>query len=222
MKKLLIVANWKSNKTESQAKEWLADLSFIISHLSIENKEIIICAPFTLLSEIKKTIQEHQLSIKLAAQDISRFEPGAYTGEVNGAQIKEFAEYVLVGHSERRKNFDESDQELAQKVKRARDAGLEVIYCVQGKETEIPHGIQIVAYEPTFAIGTGNPDTPENANMVALEIKKKNPSVRYVLYGGSIKPENVNSFTGMPDIDGVLVGGGSLDAKEFAYIIENA
>ena len=104
----------------------------------------------------------------------------------------------------------------------AKSCGLIPIFCVQNENTVIPDGVKITAYEPVFAIGTGNPDSFENANIVAGKIKNKNKTVQYVLYGGSVASKNVNSFTQMPNIDGVLVGSASLDANEFLEVIKNA
>lgn len=215
MKKLFIVANWKSNKTILQAKEWLEEIS------NIENKEIIICPSFILLPLIRSSIIEHQLPFKVGAQDISAFDEGSYTGEVNGSQIKEFADYVIIGHSERRQYFSETDEIIFKKVEMAKKYNLTPIFCVQNENTPIPKDLEIVAYEPVFAIGTGNPDTPENAQKIAEIIKEKN-NVKYVLYGGSVTSHNVHAFTSIESVDGILVGKASLDAKEFGEIIKNA
>lgn len=219
MKKTFIIANWKSNLTSLEANSWLAGLK--IEDLGLTNKEIIICPSFTALPILKSLIINRKSSIKLGAQDLSPFDEGAYTGEVNGKQIKEFAEFVIIGHSERRKNFSESDDILFKKVELANKYGLTPIFCVQGKEIQIPSNSNIVAYEPVNAIGTGHPDTPESAEKIA-SFFKKNYNVQHVLYGGSITSKNVKEFTQMPNIDGVLVGGASLDAQEFYTIIENA
>ncbi|MBI2431030.1 MAG: triosephosphate isomerase [Candidatus Levybacteria bacterium] len=213
MKQVLIVGNWKSNKTNQQAQEWL-------DQFQISNHNIIICPPFTLLPQLDWRIKNQKLGIKLGAQDISPFDEGAYTGEINGKQIKEFCEYVIIGHSERRKYFSEDDSKLEKKVAMAKKYGIKVIFCVQGEHDVIPQGVEIVAYEPVFAIGTGTPDTPENANETAKKIKEIIDVP--VLYGGSVTSQNVKNFTQMPHIDGVLVGGASLDAYEFASIIEKA
>lgn len=219
MKKIFIVANWKSNFTSIEANSWLQ--GFKNYDLGITNKEIIICPPFTLLSGIESRIKNQELRIKLGVQDVSPFDEGAYTGEVSAKQIKEFADYVIIGHSERRQNFNEQDEVLFKKIDRARANNLIPIFCVQGKETKVPQDIDIIAYEPTDAIGTGNPDTPENAESVA-SFFKANFKAASVLYGGSVNSANVASFTKMPDIDGVLVGKASLDVKEFYKIIHNA
>lgn len=187
----------------------------------LSNKEVVVCPSFICLSAMKGIIGEQNLPIKLGAQNISPFAEGAFTGEVNGKQIKELADYVIVGHSERRKNFGETDEVLFEKYRLAKENGLMVIYCVQGKETKVPAGVEIVAYEPVNAIGTGNPDTPENAESVGAYFKG-NFKVQTILYGGSATASNVMGFTKMPNLDGVLVGKASLDPLEFLQIIKNA
>ncbi len=222
MNKVFIVANLKSYKTENESKEWLENLKKIKDiGVSLENKEIIVCPPFQLLLMFKTYILENNLPVSIGAQDVSPFDEGAYTGEVNAKQVKDFADYVLIGHSERRKNFGETDDVLSKKTVLALKYGLTPIYLIQNKDTVIPQGIQIIAYEPIFAIGSGNPDTPENANEIAGFLKSKNSDYK-LLYGGSVSSQNVNSFTSLSNISGVLVGSASLDALEFIKIIENA
>jgi triosephosphate isomerase (TIM) len=224
-RKTFIVANWKSNVTESEARNWLNE--FRIEGLDLGNKEIIICPSFILLSNLKSYFVEHNFPVKLGAQDISSMNEGAYTGGVNGKQIKEVADYVIVGHSERRKNFSETEEIINSKIDLALKSGLTVIACVsnldQVKSIEQfkESSNLVVAYEPLFAIGSGSADTPENADEMAKNIKlilSKSP----VLYGGSVVPANVNSFLKMSNISGVLVGKASLDPKEFYEIIKNA
>lgn len=224
MKKLYIVANWKSNKTVSEATEWIE--RFKIQESRIKNKEIVVCPSFTSLPVLKSLIMNHKSNIKLGAQDISPFDEGAYTGEISGKQIKEFADYCLVGHSERRKNFGEDEEIILQKIDQAIKSNIVPILCIsdtnqiQNTKYKILITKMIIAYEPLFAIGTGSPDTPENADKVASEIKKITDVP--ILYGGSVIEGNVQSFTKMPNIDGVLVGGASLDAQQFVSIFKNA
>lgn len=225
MKKILIVANWKSNKTELETKDWLSAI-IDLKRENLENKEIIVCPPFTFLPDMKAFIDEQSLPIKLGAQDISPFDEGAHTGEINGRQIKEFADFVIVGHSERRKNFLESEDLLNKKIDKAFKYGLAVIACAsnleQIKTFQRKEKCQlIVAYEPLFAIGTGLPDTPENADGMSLSIKDVLGNIP-ILYGGSVDSENISGFTKKPNIDGVLVGRASLNPKEFYAIIQNA
>ncbi len=207
MKNVLVVGNWKSNKTNAEAKDWLAKFSGTYHN-------VVLCVPFTLLPIIKGPFQ-------LGAQDVSPFDEGAYTGEVSARQIKEFADWVIIGHSERRKLFGESDDVLARKVTLAKSAGLKVIYCVPDAGTGVPMGVDVVAYEPVWAIGTGKTDSPQGAGQVITDIKAKT-QVGSVIYGGSVTPDNVASFVREPAIDGVLPGGASLDPIKFSDLITNA
>lgn len=222
--KKLIIANWKSNKTSIEAEEWIKQLT--IDNLQLTNKEIVVCPPFTLLPILKEKANE--LGIKLGAQNISPFGEGAFTGEVNGEQIKELADFVIVGHSERRKNFGEKDEVINRKIEQAIANSIVPILCISSLDQLINHKSYIinqkaiVAYEPLEAIGTGNPDTPENAEQVAKKIREINNEAMYILYGGSVSSGNVNDFTKMPNINGVLVGNASLDPKEFLELIKNA
>lgn len=219
MKKTFIVANWKSNKTESEVIEWLH--RFKINDLRFTDKEIIVCPPFTLLPILKSYILNHKSGIKLGAQNISPFDEGAYTGEINGKQIKEFAEYVIIGHSERKKYFAETQDLLKDKVKMANKWNLRTIFCADSEESFIPEGVSIVTYEPPTSISPAPPDTPENAERAAKALRAKT-SLATILYGGNVTSGNVSSFTQMPNIDGVLVGRASLDVYEFYKIIKNA
>lgn len=222
MKELFIVANWKSHKTIQEARIWLEKMMKHKDELEkMEGKTVIVCPPLTLLSFMKQYIDEYMLPIRLGAQDISIFDEGAYTGEIHGKQIREFAEYVIIGHSERRQLFDEDYEMLKKKVEQARKYDLEPIFCVQGKDTPLPGNVSFVAFEPVEAIGTGHPDTPEHANEVA-NMYRNEKSIYYVLYGGSVTSENVKQFTNEPHVNGLLVGGASLDAEKFFPIITNA
>lgn len=178
-------------------------------------ENVVICAPFTILSAL------HTAPFIMGAQDVSEFPEGAYTGEVSARQIKEFADWVIIGHSERRKYFSETDSVLQKKVDQAKKVGLKIIYCVPDVATIVPQAIDVVAYEPVWAIGTGKTDTPENANGVISNIKART-RVTTAIYGGSVVPANVASFVSQPAIDGVLPGGASLDPQKFAALIANA
>jgi len=220
MKKLFIIANWKSHKNAEETKEWMEKFTVHSSQFSVDHKEVIICPPFTMLSLLKSYLLNLK-SIKIGSQNISPFEEGAYTGEITAKQVADFAEYAIIGHSERRTNFFEDEEMLSKKIVLALANKLTPIFCVQSAQTAIPQGVSVVAYEPVFAIGSGHADTPESADKVAAEIKEKN-KIPFVLYGGSVEGKNVNSFTQMAHIDGVLVGGASLDVEKFAEIIKNA
>jgi triosephosphate isomerase len=223
MKTLFIIGNWKSYKTSQEAGKWLEEIKPLFSQTAIpQEKTIVLCPSFIPLAQVSAFIKANRLPVSVSSQDISPFGMGAYTGGVNGEQIKEFATFSLIGHSERRRFFAETDEILAKKVEQAVLLQITPVYCVQNKEDIIPQAVTVVGYEPVIAIGSGTPDTPENAQAVAVYIKEHNPHVTHVLYGGSVTPENVSSFTHQSSIDGVLVGGASLDANKFFNIAKNA
>lgn len=220
MKKTLIAANWKSNKTKFEAKDWIEDISL---ESIPEQLEVVIFSPFTLLDIISGYIRVNSLPFKLGAQDISPYDSGSYTGEVSGAQIKEFADYVVIGHSERRSNFSESDEMISEKVKRAIEKGLTPIVCVSKMEqvNSLTFDPKIIlAYEPLGSIGNGNAEDPNVVNDFITSVKDKFQFE--VIYGGSVNAQNVKSYLNLENISGVLVGTGSLDPKSFMEIIKNA
>lgn len=224
MKQLFIIGNWKSNKTVAETIEWLRFMKDKKSDVaSLQNKTLIVCVPFTLLYTVSSYIKEYALSIKVGAQDISPFDEGAYTGEINGKQLKEFADYVIIGHSERRRYFQENDDVLGKKVILAKHYGLEPIYCVPDKTSDIPSGLSFVAYEPLDAISTSgaHPILPEEANAAAGKISVEN-QITHPLYGGSVTPENVNRYSAMHSIHGFLIGGASLDPAAFLSLAHHA
>lgn len=224
IKKIYIIGNWKSNKRSKDVESWfavLAEKSKQTPEINTGNITIILCVPFPYLALAKRLLDNYQLPIHLAAQNISAYTDGAYTGEVTAGMIKEYADYILIGHSERRKYNKEDDQTLSEKVKRTRESSLEPIFCIPDAKTPIPEGVKIVAYEPVWAIGTGKADTPENAGSVAAIIRKQHP-VDAVIYGGSVTAANVMGFLADSSIDGVLPGGASLDPNSFWEMICNA
>ncbi len=223
MKKLFIVANWKSNKTIPETEEWLRSFSKELSKSSfkLEDKKIIIAPSFTSLEHANYCSANLKLPVEFAAQNISPFDEGAYTGEESAKQIKELAEYVIIGHSERRRYLLETKEMLEEKVKLANKWNLKTIFCADDEESLIPENVSIITYEPPTSISPAPADTPENAERVAKALKTKT-SVGTILYGGNVTSENVNSFTNMPSIGGVLVGKASLDPIEFLNIVKNA
>ena len=217
MKNLYIVANWKENKTTAEAIEWLREISNI--KYQISNKKVIICPPFTSVPAVSEFIKSNSLPFEVGVQNISKFDEGAHTGEVSAREAREFVRVSIIGHSERRA-LGETDRDVQKKVEIAVKNNIEPIVCVVNENVPVPQGTKIIAYEPVEAIGTGNPDTPENAERIASDIKSKNKNVQSVLYGGSVTSENVHEFTKMGHIDGVLVGGASLDPVQFSAIIK--
>ena len=213
---MIIAGNWKSNKTTAEALRWLQDFQIPIP----SSITVLLCVPFTLLYSMKEFIHTHRLSIVLGAENVSPFPEGAETGEESARMVKDLADWVIIGHSERRKNLGETDEVLFKKVIQAKNAGLNIIYCVSDEKTPVPPHVNGIAYEPVSAIGSGISDTPIHANTILTPLKEKNHT--RVLYGGSVTEKNINSFITQPSIDGVLVGGASLDPKIFAALIANA
>lgn len=221
MKNVVIAGNWKSNKTTADAQGWLNDFKAHSQSLNLEQVRIILFVPFTVLAVAKWAIGQMSLPIELGAQDISPFGEGAYTGEINGLQIKELATTVLIGHSERRQYFHEDDSLLQKKVEQAKKHGLSVIYCVASEKDSVPTGVDIVAYEPVGAIGSGTPEPPLKAGEMISSIKQATKAEK-VIYGGSVTSENVASYITQGPIDGVLPGGVSLDPVAFCSLVAAA
>lgn len=203
--------------------EWMSSFAELINGQKdlLHDAEVIVCAPYTQLYPLKNKISELGVPVELGAQSVSPYADGAYTGQVSARMIKELASWVIVGHSEWRKYFNESDADLAQVTKQAKTAGLSVIYCVSEADMTVPEGVDIIAYEPLWAIGTGKTDSPENAASVLSDIKSKTGIAR-AIYGGSVTSENVASFINQPAIDGVLPGGASLDPDKFYHLVIRA
>lgn len=218
MEKTLIAANWKSNKTKIEAQKWLNEVALkdFPSHL-----EIIVFPPFTLLDYVSSYVRVNDLPFKIGGQDVSPFDSGAYTGEISAQQLKEFTDYVLIGHSERRSNFAESNKMVSQKIEKSLQQGLIPIVCAYdiGQLEEINSNV-IVSYEPLEAIGTGRAESPDIVEQFAGKIKTKLNCP--VLYGGSVSPDNIKSYLNLKNISGLLIGGQSLDESSFMRIIENA
>ena len=220
MKNVWIVANWKSNKTISEALDWI---SFVGPKLERrENVKVVVCPSFVDIEEVKKAVVVGGYPLIVGSQDLSPFDEGSYTGEEAARILKEIVDLAILGHSERRQNFSETDEMIAEKVKQALENDITPLVCVQDKNTPVPEGTKLVAYEPIFAIGTGKPDSPENAQELASELKKKHGEEIEVLYGGSVTSENVKHFINEDGISGVLVGKASLDPDEFIKIVESA
>lgn len=213
----LVIANLKANFTWDEMVAWLDQVS---PRTQVFAGTVIVCPAIPYLAAIATKIKSADLKVKLGAQDISMFEQGPYTGEFAASQITSFCQYAIIGHSERRQNFGENDDVLAKKVENAKSANLEPIFCVQDENAIVPQGVELVAYEPIFAVGTGNPDTPQNAYNVSHKLKEKGNYT--VLYGGSVTGENVKAFLKKDIIDGVLVGAASLDPESAIDIIESA
>lgn len=215
-KNLWIIANWKSNKNIAEALDWVSKVGPSLS--KNENLKIVVCPTFSVLSEVKKAITVGNFPFLLGAQDLSPFGIGAYTGEECAELLRELVSMAILGHSERRGNFGETDEMVVKKVAQSNACSITPLVCVQNSDTPVPEDCKLVAYEPVWAIGTGNPDTPENANKVAGTLKEKHGQDLEVLYGGSVTLENVKVFVSQPNISGLLIGKASLRAEEFTKI----
>ncbi len=242
-----MAANWKMHKTVAEAAEFVDAL---LPRIAATQHDVVLCPPFTALSAVVE--RRYGTAVKVAAQNMHEEESGAFTGEISAAMLVELdVEAVVLGHSERRQYFNETDEALARKVPAALAAGLEPILCVgeseearDGGQTEavlerqlqadlagvepVRLGEVVVAYEPIWAIGTGRTATPEQAQetiaFVRDVLRERGAAADRVriLYGGSVKPENAAELLAQPDIDGALVGGASLDPDDFAAIVEAA
>lgn len=245
----LIAGNWKMHKTKAQAEEYIQALLPRVS--AVDGADVAICVPFTALEAMVDSARGSR--VEVYAQNMHQESEGAFTGEVSAAMLDELdVRGVVLGHSERRELFGETDKALALKVPAALAAGLAPILCVgetegerDNDDTERKLRQQVkddlagvaneqlkdvtIAYEPIWAIGTGKVATPEQAQeaiafiraLVGDRDKQAAARVR-ILYGGSVKPENAAELLALPDVDGALVGGASLDAESFAQIVAAA
>ncbi len=249
-RKLIIAGNWKMNKTVAEALDLVADIKRDLRE--VKEVDIVVCPPFTALSEVSKAILNTNL--RLGAQNMNENNFGAYTGEIAAGMLKEFSvRFVILGHSERRQYQKETDELIAKKALAVHTASLKPIVCVgetltereAGKtekvlQTQVRGSLStlskgqmeetILAYEPVWAIGTGKTATTNQAQEAHLFIRRllldmfgETVARRVrIQYGGSVKPSNARDLMSQPDVDGALVGGASLEARSFADIIKNS
>ncbi len=229
----LVAGNWKMHGSR-------ASIAALLDALVKESPpNCAVCVPFPYLAQVAERLRGSRIA--WGAQNASEHAQGAHTGEVSAAMLAEFGcRYVIVGHSERRHVYGESDAQVAAKFKAVRAAGLTPILCVgetleerDAGSTEAVVGRQlncvleknslenaVLAYEPVWAIGTGRNATPEQAQEVHAFLRKRVPADTPILYGGSVKPQNAAALFAMPDVDGGLIGGASLVAKDFLDIVK--
>lgn len=244
----MIIANWKMNKTNPEAEEFVRELLPLLE--GAEQVEVILCPAYICLERVGNKLAD--TGLKLGAQNLFWEEKGAYTGEVSAAMLKDVGcSHVIIGHSERRQILGETDVAINWKVKAALDAGLVPILCVGEtlqerennmalervqeqltralKDIGLTGGQLVVAYEPVWAIGTGVNASPDDAQeMIAfirdslskLYSRELADSIQ-ILYGGSVKDENITEFLAEEDVDGALVGGASLIVESFARIVRS-
>jgi len=248
-RRTVIAGNWKMFKTVNEAEDYA--VRFLEEVKDVTELDIILCAPFTALYPLKNELEESV--VHLGAQNMSWADQGAYTGEISAQMLLDVAcTYVILGHSERRELFGETDEEINKKVQKALAAGLTPILCVgenlnvreEGKAVErvraqVTHALSglstedlsrmVIAYEPIWAIGTGKTASSQDAQDMCAAIRANltelmGPTAEKVsiLYGGSVKAENIAELLTEPDVDGALVGGASLDPLSFAKLIHNA
>ena len=244
MRKPIIAGNWKMNKTPEEAAQLVKDLIPLVKDAKCD---VVVCTPAVNFAAVKPVIEG--TNIKLGAQNVHFKESGAYTGELSAAMLKAAGcEYVIIGHSERRQYFGETDETVNQRAKAAVEAGLVAVICVgetlaerEAGETaavidrqtrKALEGISdlakvVIAYEPVWAIGTGKTATPDMAQEVHAQIRAiladlygadAAETVR-ILYGGSMKPANAPELLAKKDIDGGLIGGASLKAPDFLALV---
>ncbi len=248
----LMAGNWKMNLNHLEAVVLVQKLAWGLSDKNHDygKVEVAVIPPFTALRSVQTMVDGDHLQIKYGAQDVSEHDAGAYTGEISAAMLAKLGcSYVVVGHSERREYHDESDALVNAKAHKALAAGITPIVCVgegpevRGEDRHVEHTVgqidgslagftaeqvagMVVAYEPIWAIGTGEVATPDDAQEVCLAIRGRileqwgeeaAEAVR-ILYGGSVKAANVAGIMAQPDIDGCLVGGASLQHDEFGGI----
>ncbi|MBF2090846.1 MAG: triose-phosphate isomerase [Synechococcales cyanobacterium K44_A2020_017] len=238
MRKIVIAGNWKMYKTQAEALEFLLGFTTLVNEAPDE-REIVLCGPFTALGTLSKNL--HGSRIRIGAQNIHWEESGAYTGEISGPMLTEYSiRYVVVGHSERRQYFGETDETVNLRLKAAQRHGLTPILCVgetkeqrDAGETESLIMMQlekdlvgvdqtqlVIAYEPIWAIGTGETCESSEANRVIGLIRSQLTHADVpIQYGGSVKPGNIDEIMAQPEIDGALVGGASLEPESFARIV---
>lgn len=245
----IIAGNWKMHSTRAETETLLSALQSQLTEATFSDREVIVAPPFTALETAARLLAKS--SIRLAAQNLYWEPQGAFTGEVSGPMLKDLGcSHVIIGHSERRQYFGETDEQVARKVKAAQTHGLIPIICVGETREERENGstmtvitrqVQgalqgqtsddvtslVIAYEPVWAIGTGLTATPAQAQEVHAAIRSLLAGITNqhaaaairVLYGGSVKPDNIDGIMAQTDIDGALVGGASLQADSFARIV---
>jgi triosephosphate isomerase (TIM) len=250
MRKPLIAGNWKMFKTVHEAVLYIKELRALVR--DARNVDVVVAPPFTAIHAASEVARN--TNIEIAAQDLYWEREGAFTGEVSGPMIREAgADYVIVGHSERRTRFGETDVMVNRKIRAALGAELTPIACI-GETLEQRDANQtlavlddqlkvgfddltaaqvqeiVIAYEPVWAIGTGRNATPEQAQEAHQHIRTRlrqwfggdAAEQCRILYGGSVKPDNIRSLALQPDVDGALIGGASLDARAFSDIVHQA
>jgi len=251
-RKPMMAGNWKMNLNHFEAMHLVQDLAFRLDDRDFDAVDVVVLPPFTDIRSVQTLIDADHLALTYGAQDLSAHDSGAFTGEVSGAMLAKLGcQYVIVGHSERRQHHEEPDELVAAKAQAALRHSLSPIVCVgeplevRQEGTHVAYVLEqlsgslagladlasstevVVAYEPVWAIGTGEVATPEDAQEVCRAIRKQLAgshgadvaAALRILYGGSVKAGSAPGIMAQPDIDGALVGGASLQAEEFVGIV---
>jgi len=245
-RKPLMAGNWKMHHTHLEAIQVVQKLSYRLENKDYDDVEVVVCPAFTALRSVQTTLEGDRIPIGLGAQNCYFETQGAFTGEVSPTMLaKLHVQYVIVGHSERRELFGETDDIVAKKLRAVLAADMQPIVCVgeslaqrEAGETNTFCTSQVrtafanlpadkaarcvVAYEPIWAIGTGRNATPEQAQEVHAFLRARLPGDTPILYGGSVKPQNAAAIFAMPDVDGGLIGGASLKSESFLGIVNAA
>lgn len=224
MGKKYVIGNWKSNKGRMAAQEWFS--TFADAYKPVDGLEVIVAPSFICLCSLSQYVEALELkNLYLAAQDVSPFPNGSYTGAVAADMIKGMVDYVIIGHSERRRYFHETSQDTANKMSETVDAGLKPIVCIDQPYAmsqltalqDVDCDELIIAYGPTEAATTRIPEQPQRVSETAKFISQVQ-SNRPVVYGGSLMVENIDDYASLPELSGVFVGQSSLDPVMFAEI----
>lgn len=207
------VGNWKANKNMQETEKWADD--FVKIYKPRKYVTLGVCPPAPFLSYLQRRLTDLE-GVFVGAQTISTLESGSYTGEVTAKSLDGTVRFTIVGHSERRKHFNEQDADLAAKVTLAKKYNIEPIYCVRDENDPIPAGVKFVAYEPVAAIGTGQNESLDK--VLAMKKKMTLPQNCVFIYGGSVNETNISEYLISDEIDGFLIGKASLDPVQFLAI----
>lgn len=209
------IANWKANKNLKDAKEW-ADIFIKKANIGNKNLTVIICPPYPLIFSLNEKFKNIK-NIFIGSQDVSMYEEGSYTGETSAKTMVGITTYGIIGHSERRKYFSETNNILFKKYEMTKKYEIEPIFCVRDEKDPIPESARFIAYEPVYAIGSGINEPAEKTVEMKKKLKIKKNNI--FIYGGSVNEKNAIDYLHTNEIDGFLVGKVSLDPNRFADLV---
>jgi len=225
-----VVGNWKSNQNLTESLIWLENMIALTPRIPLD-MQVILCLPFTDIAAFNHKLSETNYPLLTGAQNVSHLPPGKHTGEITASMLRELVGFCIVGHSERRRDFGETSEEVAEKAKVLLENSITPIVCVDApyldkqirelfeRSVDVSHCF--FAYEPLSAIGSGRPIDPSEANHIAHQIDFLVDGSAPILYGGSATADNAKSFVDQNQVDGLLVGTDSLEPTLFASIINS-